>query len=169
MLFFFLAENTNFSAQSYCVAEGTEFTISLFMIMSLTFQGNELGGKERRWMSSDELAGLPAAANYLAGREGCVPGIQRRGCELRRTGKALWCLCHANWRTGRPSPGRLTFTSSSVLSRHFCQLWSQIPWKIPLVTDGLQGRSNASGIILSSGQRGRVNKALLCVANRWLC
>lgn len=46
MLFFFLAENTNFSVQSHRVAEGTEFTISLFTIMALTFQGNELGGKE---------------------------------------------------------------------------------------------------------------------------
>lgn len=47
MLFFSLAENTNFSAQSHGVAEGTEFTIALFTIMALTFQGNELGGKEK--------------------------------------------------------------------------------------------------------------------------
>lgn len=46
MLFFSLAENTNFSAQSHDVAEGTEFTMSLFTIMALAFQGNELGGKE---------------------------------------------------------------------------------------------------------------------------
>lgn len=46
MLFFSLAENTNFSAQSHGIAEGTEFTISLFTIMALTFQGNELGVKE---------------------------------------------------------------------------------------------------------------------------
>lgn len=98
MLFFFLAENTNFSVQSHGVAEGTEFTISLFTIMALTFQGNELGGKEHHWVPSDKLAGLAAAANYLAGRKGCVPGIRRRVCELWRMGKVLWCLCHANWR-----------------------------------------------------------------------
>lgn len=49
-------------------------------------------------MPSDKLAGLAAAANYLAGRKGCVPGIWRRICELWRMGKVLWCLCHANWR-----------------------------------------------------------------------
>lgn len=168
MLFFFLAENTNFSVQSHGVAEGTEFTISLFTIMALTFQGNELGGKEHHWVPSDKLAGLAAAANYLAGRKGCVPGIRRRVCELWRMGKVLWCLCHANWRMA-PTGSCLTFTSVSLLSRHFCQLWSQTHWKVPLATDSLQGRSNASRIIPCPGQRGRVNKALLCVANRWLC
>lgn len=168
MLFFSLAANTNFSAQSCGLAEGTEFTISLFTIMALTFQGNELRGKEHHWVPSDKSTGLAAAANYLAGRKGCVPGIRRRVCELWRVGKALWCLCHANWRMA-PTGSCLTFTSSLRLRRHFCQLWSQPRWKIPLDTDSLQGRSNASGIIRWPGQRGKINKALLCVANRCLC
>lgn len=118
MLFFSLAENTNFSAQSCGVAEGTEFTITFFTIMALTFPGNKLGGKEYHWVPSDKSAGLAAAANYLAGRKGCVPGIHRRVCELLRMGKTLWCLCHANWRMA-PIGSCLTFTSSPLLSRHF--------------------------------------------------
>lgn len=169
MLFFSLAENRNFSAQSRGVAEGTEFTITFFTIMALTFPGNKLGGKEYHRVPSDKSAGLAAAANYLAGRKGCVPGIHRRVCELLRMGKTLWCLCHANWRMA-PIGSCLTFTSSPLLSRHFfCQLWSQPRWKVPLATDSLQGRSNASGIMPCPGQRGRVNKTLLCVANRCLC
>lgn len=167
MLFFSLAENTNFSAPSHSVAEGTEFTISLFTIMALTFQGNELGGKEQLKMPSDTSTGLAAAANYLAGRKISVPGIRRRVCELWRLGKALWCLCHANRRTAPPDLC-LTFTSSPLLSRHVCQLWSQTRWKVPLATDSLQGRRNASGIIPWPGQRRRINRALLCVANIWL-
>lgn len=69
-------------------------------------------------MPSDKSAGLAAAANYLAGRKGCVPGIHRRVCELLRMGKTLWCLCHVNWRMA-PIGSCLTFTSSPLLSRHF--------------------------------------------------
>lgn len=138
MLFFSLAENTNFSAQSHCVAEGTEFTTSLVTTMALTFQRNELGGKERHWVPSDRLAGLAVAANYLTGRKGCAPGI-RRVCELWRTGKAFWCRCHANWRTA-PTGLCLTFTFSPLRSRHFCQLWSQTLWKVSLATDSLFAR-----------------------------
>lgn len=58
MLFFSLAENTNFSARSRGVAEGTEFTISLFTIMALTFRGSELGGKEHHRVPGDKSAGL---------------------------------------------------------------------------------------------------------------
>lgn len=54
-------------------------------------------------MPGDKSTGLAAAANYLAGREGCVPGIRRRVCELWRMGKALGvCVMQ----TGeRPPPG----------------------------------------------------------------
>lgn len=164
MLFFSLAENTNFSAQSRGIAEGIEFTISLFTIMALTFQRNE-----HHWVPSDKSAGLAATANYLVGRKGCVPGMPRRVCEL--------------WRMGKE--GTLVFVSCKLENGpHWivCDLYlfsttEQIflPIMIPNTLKStlghwrLQGRSNASGIIPYPGQRGRVNKALLCVANRCLC
>lgn len=168
MLFFSLAENTNFSAQSRGVAEGTEFTISLFTIMALTFQGNELGGKEHHWVPSDKSAGLTAAANYLAGRKGCVPGIGEGfvnfGEWARRFGVCV--MQTGEW----PPPGLAwPFPLLHSWADVFGQLRSQTRWKVPLATDSLRGRSNASGIIPCPGQRGRVNKALLCVANRCLC
>lgn len=85
MLFFSLAENTNFSAQSHGIAEGTEFTISLFTIMALTFQGNELGGKEHHWVPRDKAARLPLRLIIWQGGKLCP----------WNTEKGLWTLENA--------------------------------------------------------------------------
>lgn len=117
MLFFSLAENTNFSAQSHGRAEGTEFTISLFTIMALTFQGNELGGKEHHWVPNDKEARL---ALLLIIRQGSKAlslehgeGSVNFGEWARRFGV---CVMQSGvW----PSQSGLTFTSAPQLSRHF--------------------------------------------------
>ena len=163
MLFFSLAENTNFSAQSHGIAEGTEFTISLFTIMALTFQGNELGGKEHHWVPRDKAAGLPLRLIIWQGGKLCPWNTEKGLWTLENAWSALVSVsCN---RRMAPTGSRLTFPSEHTF----------LPIMILNMLKSTLGRwqfareSNASGIIPRSGQRGRVNKALLCVANRRLC